>query len=63
MESASTSESRKEKKCTELISLTRSRPSGKHGSSDQPSENETQIRKEIPKLLSVQEKEVENLKG
>ncbi|KAM3844551.1 transcription factor TFIIIB component B'' homolog isoform 2-T2 [Vipera latastei] len=63
MESASTSASRKEKKCTELISLTRSRPSGKHGSSDQPSENETQIKKEIPKLLSVQEKEVENLKG
>ncbi|XP_058024900.1 transcription factor TFIIIB component B'' homolog [Ahaetulla prasina] len=66
MESASTSESRKEKKCTEsieLVSSTRSRQSGKHGSSDQPSENETQIKKEIPKLLSAQEKEVENLKG
>ncbi|XP_039176670.1 transcription factor TFIIIB component B'' homolog isoform X3 [Crotalus tigris] len=66
MESASTSESRIEKKCTEnieLVSLTRRRHSGKHGSSDQPSENETQIKKEIPKLLSVQEKEVENLKG
>ncbi|XP_034297069.1 transcription factor TFIIIB component B'' homolog isoform X2 [Pantherophis guttatus] len=66
MESASISESRKEKKCTESIELassTRSRHSGKHGSSGQPSENETQIKKEIPKPLSVQEKEVENLKG
>ncbi|XP_032070346.1 transcription factor TFIIIB component B'' homolog isoform X2 [Thamnophis elegans] len=66
MESASTSESRKEKKCTEsieLVSSTRSRHAGIHGSSDQPSENETQIKKEIPKLLSAQEKEVENLKG
>ncbi|XP_026574075.1 transcription factor TFIIIB component B'' homolog isoform X2 [Pseudonaja textilis] len=66
VESASTSESRKEKKCTEnieLVSSTRSRHFGKHGSSDQPLENETQITKEIPKLLSVQEKEVENLKG
>ncbi|XP_025033535.1 transcription factor TFIIIB component B'' homolog isoform X2 [Python bivittatus] len=66
MESASSSESRKEKKCTEnieLVSPTRSRHSGKYGSSDQPSENETQIKKEIPKLLSVQEREEENLKG
>uniref|UniRef100_A0A2D4J9W4 Uncharacterized protein n=1 Tax=Micrurus lemniscatus lemniscatus TaxID=129467 RepID=A0A2D4J9W4_MICLE len=66
VESASTSESRKERKCTEnikLVSSTRSRHFGKHGSSDQPLENETQIKKEIPKLLSVQEKEVENLKG
>ncbi|XP_070599220.1 transcription factor TFIIIB component B'' homolog isoform X3 [Erythrolamprus reginae] len=66
MESAPTSESRKEKKCAEsidFVSSTRNRHSGKPGSSDQPLENETQIEKDIPKLLSVQEKEVENSKG
>ncbi|XP_063149216.1 transcription factor TFIIIB component B'' homolog [Candoia aspera] len=66
MESTSSSESRKEKKYTEnieLVSPTRSRHYGKHGSSNQPSGNEIQIKKEVPKLLSVQEREVGNLKG
>ncbi|XP_066469624.1 transcription factor TFIIIB component B'' homolog isoform X2 [Tiliqua scincoides] len=64
-EAVSTSESVKEKKCTETteaVSSKRRRPSGKCESSEQLSESESQTGKDISKPLSAREKATETLK-